>query len=65
MSNVAEARKSFWTHMMELLLTLFMWNLTSFGLEEVLVWVQDRCTLCAKRTISSEIVLDAADGTPR
>jgi len=51
--------------MMELLLTLFMWNLTSFGLEEVLVSVQDRCTLCAKRTISSEIMLDAPDGTPR
>ena len=27
--------------------------------------VQDRCTFCAKRTIGSEIVLDAPDGTPR
>ena len=27
--------------------------------------VQDRCTVCAKRTIGSEIVLDAPDGTPR
>jgi hypothetical protein len=26
---------------------------------------QDRCTACAKRTIGSEIVLDAPDGTPR
>ena len=25
----------------------------------------DRCTVCAKRTISSEIVLDAPAGTPR
>ena len=25
--------------------------------------VQDRCTFCAKRTIGSEIVLDASDGT--
>jgi len=25
----------------------------------------DRCTVCAKRTIGSEIVLDAPDGTPR
>ena len=25
----------------------------------------DRCTVCAKRTIGSEIVLDALDGTPR
>ena len=24
----------------------------------------DRCTVCAKRTIGSEIVLDAPDGTP-
>ena len=34
-------------------------------LEIVLVLVQDRCTVCAKRTIGSEIVLDAPDGTPR
>jgi hypothetical protein len=30
----------------------------------VLVSVQDRCTVCAKCTIASEIVLDAPDGTP-
>jgi hypothetical protein len=29
------------------------------------VSVQDRCMVCAKRTIGSEIVLDAPDGTPR
>ena len=33
-------------------------------LEMVLVLVQDRCTVCAKRTIGSEIVSDAPDGTP-
>jgi hypothetical protein len=27
--------------------------------------VQDRCTVCAKQTIGSVIVLDAPDGTPR
>ena len=27
--------------------------------------VQDWCTVCAKRTIGSEIVLDTSDGTPR
>ena len=27
--------------------------------------LQDRCTFCAKRTIGSEIALDAPDGTPR
>ena len=25
----------------------------------------DRCTVCVKRTIGSEIILDAPDGTPR
>ena len=26
---------------------------------------QDRCTVCRKRTIGSEIILDAPNGTPR
>jgi hypothetical protein len=34
-----------------------MWNLTSFFLETVLLSRQDRCTICAKRTIGSEIIL--------
>jgi hypothetical protein len=42
-----------------------MSNLVSVRLERVLVSVQDRCVVCAKRTIGSEIVLDALDGTPR
>ena len=29
------------------------------------ILTQDRCTVCAERTIGSEIVLDAPDGTPR
>ena len=33
--------------------------------EMVLVLVQDRCTVCVERTIGSEIVLDALDGTRR
>ena len=33
--------------------------------EMALVLVQDRCTVCAERTMGSEIVLDAPDGTPR
>ena len=37
----------------------------SVYLEMVLLLVQDRCTVCAKRTIGSDIVLDAPDGTPR
>jgi hypothetical protein len=36
-----------------------MWNLGLVCLETLLVSVQDRCTVCAKRTIGSEIVLDA------
>ena len=36
-----------------------MWNLILVRLEIVL----DRCTVCAKHTIGSEIVLDATDST--
>jgi len=38
--------------------TWVMWNLISVRLETVLLSVQDRCMVCAKRTIGSEIVLD-------
>jgi hypothetical protein len=34
--------------------TWVMWNLISVHLETVLVSVQDRCMVCAKRTIGSE-----------
>jgi hypothetical protein len=34
-------------------------------LEIVLILTQDRCTVCTKRTIGSEIVLNAPDGSPR
>ena len=37
----------------------------SVHFEMVLVLLQDWCTVCAKRTIGSDIVLDAPDGTPR
>ena len=45
-----------------------MWvllNLVLVCLETVLVSVQDTCTVCATHTIGLDIVLDAADGTPR
>ena len=45
-------------------MTWVMWNLASFSLEVMLVSVHDRCTVCAKRTIGVEIVLDALVGTP-
>ena len=34
-------------------------------LEMVLLLVQDRCTVCAQRTIGPDVVLDAPDGNPR
>ena len=37
-------------------MTWVKWNLTSLSWEVVLVSVQDRCTVCAKHTIGSEIV---------
>ena len=40
-------------------MTWVMWNLVSVNLEIVLVSVQDRCIVCAKRTIGSEIISDA------
>jgi hypothetical protein len=47
------------------LVTWVMWNIVSIHLDTVSVSVQDRCMVCAKRTIGLEIVLDASDGTPR
>jgi hypothetical protein len=42
-----------------------MWSLVLVRLEIVLVSVQDKCIVCAKRTIGLEIILEAPDGTPR
>jgi hypothetical protein len=39
--------------------------LVSFNLEIALILTQDRCTVCAKRTIGSEIILDTLNGNPR
>jgi hypothetical protein len=37
-----------------------------FGLfEDSAILMQDRCMVCAKRTIVLGIILDAPDGTPR
>jgi hypothetical protein len=35
-----------------------MWNLVLVYLEKVLVLVQDRCTVCAKHSIGSKILLE-------
>ena len=40
-------------------MTRVMSNHVSVHLEMVLVSVQDRCVVCAKRTIGPEIILDA------
>jgi hypothetical protein len=45
--------------------TLVMWNLVSVHLETTVLSMQDGCTVCAKHTIGTEIVLDVPDGTPR
>jgi hypothetical protein len=45
--------------------TLVVWNLISIHLETVVVSVHDRCTVFANRTIGTEIILDAPNGTAR
>jgi hypothetical protein len=42
-----------------------MWSLVLVCLETMLVSVQYRYTVCTKRTIGTEIILDATNGTPR
>jgi hypothetical protein len=42
-----------------------MWKLILVRLETMLLSVQDRCTVCAKLTIGSEIILDTPYGSPR
>jgi hypothetical protein len=41
-----------------------MRNLMLVCVQAVLVSVQDRCTVNAKHTIGSEIILNEPDGTP-
>ena len=47
------------------MVTRLKWKLVSVHLEIVLILTQDRCMVYAERTIGSEIVLDAPDGSPR
>jgi len=44
---------------------MLKWKLVSVRLEIVLNLMQDRCMVCARCTMGSEIVLDATDGTTR
>ena len=50
---------------MELLGELGHVESRSVRLEMELVLMEDRCTVCAKRTIGSDILLEAHDGTSR
>jgi hypothetical protein len=45
--------------------TRLKWKLVSVFSDKALILTQDRCTVCVERTIGSEIILDAPDGTPR
>jgi hypothetical protein len=46
------------------LVTRLKWKLSSVRLEIVLLLMHDWCTVCVKRTLGLEIVLEAPDGTP-
>jgi hypothetical protein len=52
-------------HPMVLLGDEVKWKLVLVYLEIVLILTQDRCTVCAERTIGSKIVLATNDGTAR
>jgi hypothetical protein len=39
------------------------WKLDSIRLEIVVILTQDRCMVCAKHTVGSEIILGELDGT--
>ena len=45
--------------------TRLKWKLVLVYLEIVLILTHDTYMVCAKRTIGSEIILDAPSGTPR
>ena len=59
---VPQAEKSFWTNPMVLLGDGGQVEARFSTFEDVLVLVQDRCTVCAKQ--GSEIISEAPDGTP-
>jgi hypothetical protein len=62
---VPEAKKLFWMHRMVLLGDKAQMEPRFGPFGAVLVSVKDRCTVCAKCSIASEIILDVPDGTPR
>ena len=65
MPNVPSAQKLFWTHPMVLLRDEAQVEAHFCPLGDSANLDVDRCTVCAKCTIGSLIILDAPDGTPR
>jgi hypothetical protein len=59
-----QAWKSIWTHPMELLGDMGCVE-SRIGPFKDGVSVGVRCTICAKLTLSSKIILETLDGTPR
>jgi hypothetical protein len=57
--NITKPQKLFWTHLMVLLGYKAQVDARFNSCEIVLIMIQDRCTVCAERTIGLEIVLDA------
>jgi hypothetical protein len=60
--KVPKALKLLWAHQMVLLGGLDQVKIVSVCMEIVLTSMQDRCMVCAERTIASEIILGAIDG---
>ena len=60
-----KARKSFWTHLTELLGDEAQVESCYGPYGDSVSIMEDRCTVYAKRTIGTEIILDAPDSTPR
>jgi hypothetical protein len=54
-----------WTHEMVILGDEAQGEARLVTFRVVLILTQDRCTVCAERTIGSEIILDAPGGTTR
>jgi hypothetical protein len=65
MPNVPMVQKSYWMHLMEWLDNVghVESHFDPFG--DSVTLAQGSCTVSAERTIGSEILLDAPDGTPR
>jgi hypothetical protein len=62
--NVPRAWKSLWAHPMVHLCNVCQVKACFGPFGDVLISAQDRCMVCAERTIGLETILDAPDGTP-